>query len=132
MLKLLVSNLNLLCYYNIKDATPCWLNPYSFPIRTDYIFTCIKQGAQLPLSIAYSVLPCGIVVEPSPLRGLVADCPIYIVFKHSHLGIFHPYVVANIALRGFQQFNAFNVSYSINPRSVIRRSLRPKRKNSFS
>ena len=48
----------------------------------------------------------GIVVEPSAIRGLVADCPIFIIFKHSHLGLFHPYAVVNESLRGFQQFTS--------------------------
>ncbi len=44
-----------------------------------------------------------IVVEPSPVRGLAADCPICMIFRPSHLGLFHPYAVAHAALRGFQQ-----------------------------
>lgn len=59
----------------------------------------------LPQPIACCVLPYGIVVEPSPVRSLVADCPIYIIFKHSHLPLFHDYVVVYIALRVFQQFD---------------------------
>ena len=47
-----------------------------------------------------------LVVEPSPIRSLVADCPILIIFKLSHFGLFHPYVVVNKTLRVFQQFNA--------------------------
>ena len=47
-----------------------------------------------------------LVVEPSPIRGLAADCPILIIFKLSHFGLFHPYVVVNKTLRVFQQFNA--------------------------
>ena len=53
------------------------------------------------------------VVELSSVRGLVADCPIYIIFKPSRLDLFHSYVVVYIALRVFQQFNAFNVSYQL-------------------
>ena len=47
-----------------------------------------------------------LVVEPSPIQGLAADCPILIIFKLSHFGLFHPYVVVNKTLRVFQQFNA--------------------------
>lgn len=49
-----------------------------------------------------------LVVEPFPIRDLAADCPIHIIFKHSHLNFFHPYVVVYMALRGFQQFKGFN------------------------
>nr|DAV08953.1 MAG TPA: hypothetical protein [Caudoviricetes sp.] len=35
-----------------------------------------------------------IVVEPFPIRNLAADFPIPILFKPSHLTIFHVYVVA--------------------------------------
>ena len=35
----------------------------------------------------------GIVVEPSPIRSSAADYPILIIFQHSRLGLFHPYVV---------------------------------------
>ena len=45
----------------------------------------------------------GIVVERSSVRGFAADCPIYAILKPSRRGIFHPYVVAGIALRGSQQ-----------------------------
>ena len=48
------------------------------------------------------------VVEPYPLRVLAADCPIYVIFKHSRIGLFHPYVVAYITLRGFQQLTALS------------------------
>ena len=48
-----------------------------------------------------------LVVEPSAIRGLAADCPIFAIFIHSHLPIFHSYVVVSKALRGFQQFNEF-------------------------
>nr|DAG19221.1 MAG TPA: hypothetical protein [Caudoviricetes sp.] len=36
---------------------------------------------------------------------MAADCPIHIIFKLSHLVIFHTYAVVYMALRGFQQFN---------------------------
>lgn len=45
-----------------------------------------------------------IVIEPSPIRSLAADYQIHIVFQHSHFGIFHPYVVANMTPMGFQHF----------------------------
>lgn len=53
------------------------------------------------------LLPCGIVVEPSSVRSLAADCPICIIFKLSHLYIFHYYVVVYTSLRSFQQLNRF-------------------------
>lgn len=57
-----------------------------------------------------------IVVEPSPHQGLAADCPIFNIFKPSHLGLFHPYVVVIKALRVFQQLERFIVNYSlVNP-----------------
>ena len=34
-----------------------------------------------------------IVVEPTPHQGSAADFPILIIFKHSHLSLFHLYVV---------------------------------------
>lgn len=46
-----------------------------------------------------------LVVEPSPIRSLAADCPINAIFRPSHLAVFQTYVVVSIALRGFQQFN---------------------------
>ena len=59
----------------------------------------------LPQPIACCVLPYGIVVEPSPIRSLVADCPMIIIFKRSHLSLFHLYVVVYNPLRVFQQFD---------------------------
>nr|DAP86209.1 MAG TPA: hypothetical protein [Caudoviricetes sp.] len=53
-----------------------------------------------------------IVVELFPIRNLAADCPILIIFKHSHLIIFHIYAVVYKTLRSSQQFNEFNVDYS--------------------
>ena len=81
----------------------CCMSPY----RLDYITIQLFGFSPFPLSIAYSVLPYRIVVELSPVRGLVADCPIYIIFKHSRFSLFHLYVVVYIALRIFQQFNRF-------------------------
>nr|DAU29387.1 MAG TPA: hypothetical protein [Caudoviricetes sp.] len=39
------------------------------------------------------ISPHGIVVELYSIRVLAADCPIYLIFKHSHLALFHAYVV---------------------------------------
>nr|DAF50413.1 MAG TPA: hypothetical protein [Siphoviridae sp. ctBCr48] len=75
-----------------------------------YLHFIQNKGIPLPQPIACCVLPYGIVVEPSPIRGLDADCPILIIFKLSHFGLFHPYVVVNKTLRVFQQFSIFNVS----------------------
>ena len=46
---------------------------FRFPESTDYIFTL--TGAH-HFDYACSLLPHGIVVEPSPLQGLAADCPL--------------------------------------------------------
>ena len=35
-----------------------------------------------------------LIVEPSSIRSLAADFPIFPLFKHSHLDIFHSYAVA--------------------------------------
>lgn len=53
-----------------------------------------------------------LVVEPFPIRDLAADCPIHEIFKHSHLNLFHFYVVVSMILRGFQQFKGFNHTVS--------------------
>ena len=65
------------------------------------------------ISRANRLLPTGLhssslVVEPFPIRDLVADFPINIIFKLSRLGIFHPCVVVDIALRSSQQLNRFS------------------------
>lgn len=62
-----------------------------------------------PLPYAYKY----IVVEPSPVRGLVADCPILIIFKPSRFDMFHSCVVVYKALRVFQQFNGFSLYIAI-------------------
>ena len=83
-----------------------------FPASTDYIFTRQNRGIPLPPSIAYGVLPSGIVVEPSPVRGLAADCPLlrclgfnlapssnfFLLSLPSRLGVSHPHVVVLLAL----------------------------------
>jgi len=43
-----------------------------------------------------------LVDEGYPVQVFPADCPIIWIFKRSRLGLFHPYVVAPDALRGFQ------------------------------
>nr|DAU66567.1 MAG TPA: hypothetical protein [Caudoviricetes sp.] len=48
-----------------------------------YLNLFLKRPSPLPLSNAYSVLPIGIVVEPS-LTGLAADCPL-----SQYLGLYH-------------------------------------------
>ena len=77
-----------------------------FPYRTDYIFTlntgisiytCTKGSSHFESLDSTGDKP--LVDEPSPIRSLAADCPcIYLIFQLSHLGLFHPYVVAQIAL----------------------------------
>ena len=62
-------------------ATQILYSLLRFPASTDYIFTRQNRGIPLPPSIAYGVLPSGIVVEPSPLQGLAADYPIHLIFN---------------------------------------------------
>lgn len=87
------------------------LPPTRFPLMVSHEHRLYLHphlwGIPLRAPIACALLPSGIVVEPSPVRGLAADCPIHMIFKPSHFGIFHPYVVVHVALRGFQQFNMF-------------------------
>ena len=90
--KLIERHLNMLCF---SAKTRLYLHPYiRMSTASNYLSLII-------------LLPYGIVVEPSSIRGLAADCPIHTIFKHSHFGLFHPYVVVCMALRGFQQFNRF-------------------------
>lgn len=93
-----------------RFATPVILQ---FPVTfRPYLHPITHRGTPLRLPVACNLLPVGMVVEPSPIRSLVADCPIFIIFKHSHLGLFHPYVVVNESLRVFQQFNVIlNLHY---------------------
>ena len=48
------------------------------------------------------------VVEPYPVRVLAADFPILVIFKLSHLCIFHHYVVVYKTLRESQQFKGIH------------------------
>ena len=66
----------------------------------------------LPPSVAYGVLPRGIVVGRSPVRSFAADCPLsrhlgfnlmpstyfFLLSPPSRLGLFHPCAVAYVAL----------------------------------
>ena len=52
------------------------LNLNSF-VQNFSIFVLHFKFLALPPLIVYGVLPSGIVVEPSPIRGLAADCPIH-------------------------------------------------------
>ena len=70
-------------------------------MRLDYIITRLHgapyfgtvDGA-VPTLLDSILRRLSIVVEPYPVRVLAADCPITIVFKLSHLSVFHLYVVA--------------------------------------
>ena len=94
-----------------------------FRQRPDHII--IFRRRRLPLRRARRLLRyslCGMVVEPSPVRSLAADCPIQILFIPSRIPLFHDYVVVKMALRGFQQFNRLlsnrisaKVAYSVKP-----------------
>lgn len=88
----------------VGTLRPVAFRPICFHIDETISLSLIGY-VPLPQPIACCVLPYGIVVEPSSIRGLAADCPIYIIFKHSHLPLFHDYVVVYIALRVFQQFD---------------------------
>lgn len=59
-------------------------------MRVDHIFNLNKLP---PTSADFCLLPYGMVVELPPIWSLAADRPILILFKHSHLDIFHSYVV---------------------------------------
>ena len=86
-----------------------------FPESTDYIFTL--AGAH-HFDYACSLLPHGIVVEPSSLRGLAADCPFsmclgfnlapstlfFLLSLPSHLCV-SSLCCGLCSFRGFQQFN---------------------------
>ena len=68
------------------------------------MLTCVSLGR--PYFEACASTPRNrIVVEPSSIQGSAADYPIHIIFKHSRLGLFHPYVVVYMTLRAFQQFS---------------------------
>lgn len=91
--------MTLVCHKSSVFSTVRYAVPFSrtsyFRKRTDYIF--IPVGCPpLPTTRWH------LVVEPSPVRGLAADCPILLIFKHSHLGLFHPYAVVQQTLRVFQ------------------------------
>ena len=60
-------------------------------MRADHIFISNEIS---PTSADFCLLPYGMVVEASPIQSLPADCPMLIIFKHSHLCMFHHYVVA--------------------------------------
>ena len=80
--------------------------------RRLYLHPTPRRGPPLPLPIACSVLALAIVVEPSPRRGLAADCPLYrclgfnlapssnffLLSLPSHSGVSHPHVVVLLAL----------------------------------
>ena len=76
-------------------------------MRRDYIFILLhlmKLGA-ISFGPLDPTLPLGkIVVEPSSVRSLAAGYLILIIFKPSHLFLFHNYVVVYKALKTFQQF----------------------------
>ena len=90
------------------------MNFLQFPVSTDYIFSMPWwNGLGRHTSTRLRVLPSwGIVVEPSPIRSLAADYPLwkhlgfnlmssisfFLLSPHSHLAVFHAYVVADIAL----------------------------------
>ena len=77
-------------------------------MRVDYIFILFYKELTTSAKLTnFRLLPSGIVVELSPVRGLVADHPISTIFKPSRSCLFHHHVVANTALRVFQQFNQF-------------------------
>ncbi len=86
------------------------MNSLYFHISVDYIITHLHWVSTA--SAHLSVLPFGIVVEPSSVRGLAADYPLlqclgfnlapsilfFLLSSPSRLRIFHRYVVVSIAL----------------------------------
>ena len=79
-------------------------NDFRFHERADHIFT--RHKTERITSGRLSLLPCGMVVEPSPVRGLAADCPILTVFTVT-FELVSSLRFGGKALRVFQQFNAF-------------------------
>ena len=65
-------------------------------MRVDHIFIIIIlycNNYEFPTSVDFHLRAYALVVEASPIRSLPADYLISIIFKHSHLGLFHPYAV---------------------------------------
>lgn len=105
-------------------ALPPWKFPGRYPCtvgltnlllsqeRRLYLHPTPRRGPPLPLPIACSVLALAIVVEPSPRRGLAADCPLFrclgfnlapssnffLLSLPSRSGVSHPHVVVLLAL----------------------------------
>ena len=67
---------------------------YTFRIRLGHIIyhICFSKLRSFPFRALALQTPL-LTVEPSPIRSLAADCPILVIFKHSHISIFHLYVV---------------------------------------
>ena len=53
---------------------------------------CICKLRSFPFRTLVLQTPL-LTVEPSPFRSLAADCPILAIFEHSHISLFHLYVV---------------------------------------
>ena len=82
---------------------------FSYVTRLYHYLKFILDTAHFEYQSLVSYSHKGIVVEPYSIRVLVADCPIQTIFKHSHLDLFHSYVVVNLSLRGFQQLKQFAI-----------------------
>ena len=88
------------CLQSLGATLAKGLTLFAFLRSSDYIFTLSGTHRCLRQSLAQHL-----VVEPSSVRGLAADCPICIIFKPSYLAVFHACIVVYAVLRGSQQFN---------------------------
>ena len=73
-------------------------------MRTDYIFFLLNMSEESPFSNALaSYEHDALVVEPSPIRSLAADYPIFNRFPTIAFRVVHSSAVVIEALRVFQQ-----------------------------
>lgn len=93
--------------YFAAVATGSGVAASCFHMSLDYIIA--RYRAAHHLGRTCDLLPYGIVVEPSPVRGLAAGCPIQTIFAQSRSAMFHAHAVVRLALRVFQQFNALQL-----------------------
>ncbi|ASV41624.1 hypothetical protein [Vibrio phage JSF2] len=120
---------------------------YTYPVQQDSLTSLLSSDHILtfrlllfPVSIAYTVLyslplKCvlSMISEHFPFRDSAADCPILLIFKHSRSGLFHPHVVAQKAIRVFQQLSKFILSkVYLNPVDLFICSLRSQHSQPLS
>ena len=74
------TNIIFVQHTSLQCARPFWTALCHHRDQTISLPSLFGVGhSPFPPSIAYGVLPFGIVVEPSPVRSLAADCPLLIV-----------------------------------------------------